>query len=120
MIFCFFLVPKLLVATLSPILLDIAKPGIFSFFSQTLIGPNGLPSWSRKLSILPPHRMILSASKWREGLWSRVKGLASHYFFSLSLPITARESPTLAEYILSSKIRIDTKVVPNQSVYKLL
>jgi len=49
-------------ATKSPKLLDIASPGMFSYFSQTLLGPIGFPSKSRNGSTLPPELSILLSS----------------------------------------------------------
>lgn len=49
-------------ATSSPKDLVIARPGISSFFSQTLKGPMGFLCGSLNESILPPLLIILSAS----------------------------------------------------------
>jgi hypothetical protein len=49
-------------ATSSPNDLDIASPGMSSFFSHTLSGPTGFFSESLNESMRPLHLIILSAS----------------------------------------------------------
>ena len=81
-------------ATESPILRDIASPGICPADVQTRGGPNANPL-TRIASTLPPDLLILSSSSGRSGLWSLLSYIAFQSPNS-RCPSTIRESPTFA------------------------
>ncbi len=62
-----------LTAHKSPMLLDMAKPGMFSCLCQTLGGPKASPLYVLKGSTLPPLLIILYFSSGSSGLWSLLK-----------------------------------------------
>lgn len=109
-----FQVTPTFLATVSPIDLLIANPGIFSFGSQTHYGPTNSPWWFFNLSILPYFEIILFFSGFFSGLCSTERGMIDEKLFPEAR--MERESPTL-QINNSHPLRcIQFRVVPENMV----
>lgn len=108
-------------ATVSPIDLDIAKPGEFTFFTQTLCGPLNLPLQSWACRTLPPLDWTLAFSLGSSGLWSVVKLLVLGALSLSSNEIRMHlESPQLAVNNWLPLKKQEVRVVPESYTLKTL
>ena len=99
-------------ATESPMLLLIARPGMFLSPNQTQWGPTGFPSLSEYGKTLPPDLRIRFFSISRSGLWSSERGFASHSPPSNFWRMIDLESPAFAHIsVFFSELRMQTLTV---------